>query len=303
MAEGDTPTVARRRVRLAIREARDAAGLTQSQVAEAMEWSHSKVIRIENGEVSISPNDLRPLLTHLGVKDRAAVNELVAAARIARKRQRQAWYQKPELREHMSDALRHLIEYEAEATEIRNYSTHYVPGPIQTPEYAEALTGAHDELDHEQIKAVLEARIHRRAAIVPRLGTSVQFYCLLDESVFRRPTGGREVFAGQLRELHHLATQKSIHIRMLPFDLQYPIANNATYDLLSLSDGASSEVLYRENGISDEVIEDRAVVSRHRQRFDQLWQIADSESDTIRFMKDRIATLENTILDSQAVSK
>ena len=297
MAEGDTPTVARRRVRLAIREARDAAGLTQGQVAEAMEWSPSKVIRIENGEVSISPNDLRPLLTHLGVKDRAAVNELVAAARIARQRQRQAWYQKPELREHMSDALRHLIEYEAEATEIRNYSTHYVPGPIQTPEYAEALTGSHDELDQEQIKAVLEARIHRRAAILPRLGTSVQFYCLLDESVFRRPTGGKEVFAGQLRELHRLATQQSIHIRMLPFDLQYPIANNATYDLLSLSDGANSEVLYRENGISDEVIEDRAVVTRHRQRFDQLWQIADSESDTIGFMKDRIATLENTILD------
>jgi transcriptional regulator with XRE-family HTH domain len=295
--------VARRRVRLAIREARDAAGLTQIQVAEAMEWSHSKVIRIENGEVSISPNDLRPLLAHLGIKDRAAVNELVAAARIARQRQRQAWYQKPELREHMSDALRHLIEYEAEATEIRNYSTHYVPGPIQTPEYAESLTGSHDELGQEQIKAVLAARIHRREAILPRLGTSVQFYCLLDESVFRRPTGGREVFAGQLRELHRLATQHSIHIRMLPFDLQYPIANNATFDLLSLSDGASSEVLYRENGISDEIIEDPVVVTRHRQRFDQLWQIADSESDTIGFMKDRIATLENTIPDSQAVIK
>ncbi len=69
MAEGDSPTVARRRVRLAIREARDAAGLTQSQVAEAMEWSHSKVIRIENGEVTIYPNDLRPLLSYLRVSD------------------------------------------------------------------------------------------------------------------------------------------------------------------------------------------------------------------------------------------
>jgi transcriptional regulator with XRE-family HTH domain len=64
MAEGDSPTVARRRVRLAIREARDAAGLTQGEVAEATEWSHSKVIRIENGEVSISPNDLRPLFNY-----------------------------------------------------------------------------------------------------------------------------------------------------------------------------------------------------------------------------------------------
>src|ERR671926_1562016 len=102
MPEGDSPTVARRRVRLAIREARDAAGLTQSQVAEAMEWSHSKVIRIENGEVSISPNDLRPLLNYLGVKDRTVVADLVADARIARTRQRQAWYQTPRFREHLT---------------------------------------------------------------------------------------------------------------------------------------------------------------------------------------------------------
>src|SRR6187549_2416591 len=101
MAEGDSPTVARRRVRLAIREARDAAGLTQSQVAEAMEWSLSKVIRIENGEVSISPNDLRPLLSYLGIQDRATVGALLADARIARLRQRQAWYQAPEFREHL----------------------------------------------------------------------------------------------------------------------------------------------------------------------------------------------------------
>ena len=66
MAEGDSPTVARRRVRLAIREAREPHNLTQQQVAEQMEWSLSKVIRIESGEVSISVNDLRPLLPFLG---------------------------------------------------------------------------------------------------------------------------------------------------------------------------------------------------------------------------------------------
>jgi len=57
MAEGDSPTSARRRVRLAIREAREAAKLTQQQVAEEMEWSLSKVFRIESGEVTVSVND------------------------------------------------------------------------------------------------------------------------------------------------------------------------------------------------------------------------------------------------------
>ena len=58
----DSPAIARRRVRLAVRDARLDKKLTQSEVAEAMEWSLSKVMRIESGEVTISPNDLRPLL-------------------------------------------------------------------------------------------------------------------------------------------------------------------------------------------------------------------------------------------------
>jgi transcriptional regulator with XRE-family HTH domain len=292
MTEGDTPTVARRRVRLAIREARDAAGLTQNQVAEEMEWSLSKVIRIESGEVSISQNDLKPLLGYLGIKDKAAVNALVADARIARTRQRQAWYQRPEFRDHLSQQLLRLIEYEAEAVAIRNYSTHYIPGPIQTADYAAALTGSHDELPAEQIRAVVDARRQRRETVLSRLGSSLKFFCLLDESVFMRPTGGATIFAAQLRDIHHLASTDLINVRMLPFTLPYPIANNATFDLLSLSTEPGSEIMYRENGIADELIEDSAITERHLERFNQLWQIADDEADTIEFIKGRIEYLE-----------
>lgn len=89
MAEGDSPTVARRRVRMVLRDARESAGLTQLEVAEQMEWSLSKVIRIENGDVTIAPNDLRPLLSFLGVKDRTIVADMLATAKIARTRQTQ----------------------------------------------------------------------------------------------------------------------------------------------------------------------------------------------------------------------
>src|SRR3712207_2378706 len=116
MASGVTPAVARRRLRLILREAREAKEFTQAQVAEAMEWSLSKVIRIENGEVTISPNDLRPLLNHLGITNRAKVEALVQDARTSRARKQQMWYEEPRLREHLTPALRHLIEYEAEAT-------------------------------------------------------------------------------------------------------------------------------------------------------------------------------------------
>jgi transcriptional regulator with XRE-family HTH domain len=129
MAAGDTPTVARRRVRLALREAREAAGMTQTDVAEAMEWSLSKVIQIESGEVSIAPNDLRPLLGHLGIKDRARVEQLHVDAKTARTRQRQSWWQAPLYREYLSALLLRLIEFEGDAVAIR-FGLYVIPGPL-----------------------------------------------------------------------------------------------------------------------------------------------------------------------------
>jgi transcriptional regulator with XRE-family HTH domain len=296
MAEGDSPTVARRRVRLAIREARDVAGLTQSQVAEAMEWSHSKVIRIENGEVSISPNDLRPLLSYLGIKDRDDVNSLLADARIARTRQREAWYQKPEFREHMSDGLRRLVEYEVEATAMRSYSVYYPPGPLQTLAYASALTGAwNHEMPEEKLATIVEARRRRHEFMRGRL-ESMRVFLVLDQSVFERQIGGPAVLVGQLQELHDLADRGLVAMRMLPFDMNTPIANNGSFDLLSIGGG---EVLYRENGLSDELVEDAATTARHRERFEQLWQVATEEVDTIDFVKGRIQFLQTKVSDSQ----
>src|SRR3954449_10628508 len=105
MAAGDSPMIARRRIRLTVREAREAKGLTQSDVAEAMEWSLSKVIRIEGGEVSISPNDLRPLLGFLQIRDRGVVDGLIADAKAARVRQKRFWWQEERFKDHLTPAL------------------------------------------------------------------------------------------------------------------------------------------------------------------------------------------------------
>lgn len=67
---GESPAAARRRLRLALRRARETAGLTQGKVAEALDWSVSKVNRIEKGDVTVSTTDLRALLELYGVVDR-----------------------------------------------------------------------------------------------------------------------------------------------------------------------------------------------------------------------------------------
>src|SRR3954447_8887894 len=117
MSSGDTPAVARRKVRLAIKDARNAKGDTQTDVAEAMEWSLSKVMRIENGEVTISQNDLRPLLSYLGIRDRTVVDDLIRAAKASK--QRRQWWDEKRFHESLTPAMRQLIQYEAEASVVR----------------------------------------------------------------------------------------------------------------------------------------------------------------------------------------
>ncbi|MGH3765719.1 MAG: helix-turn-helix domain-containing protein [Pseudonocardiaceae bacterium] len=69
-----------------LRDNRILAHRTQRQVAQAMDWSLSKVLRIETGAVGISTTDLRALLTYYGTKDEQQIEELVELARIARTR-------------------------------------------------------------------------------------------------------------------------------------------------------------------------------------------------------------------------
>src|ERR1700733_8626614 len=79
------PSVYRRRLRNILRRTREARGITQATAASAMEWSVSKLIRIETGTVTISVNDLRALLAHYKINDAERVNELIGMAKNSRK--------------------------------------------------------------------------------------------------------------------------------------------------------------------------------------------------------------------------
>jgi len=108
-----------------------------------------------------------------------------------------------------------------------------------------------------------------------------------------RPVGGREIFIDQLRDLHRLATSGVIKLRIIPFTVNFPLVNNGTFDLLSLdADDTRSMLLYRENGLTDEVVETESSTRQHRTQFDKVWQQALDESDTIDFVQARIDKLE-----------
>lgn len=285
MSNIDSPAVARRRVRLALRAARLAKKLTQSQVARAMDWSLSKVIRIEKGEVNVSPSDLKVLLEHLDVTDPGTVEELLDDVRLSRS---ERWTVSSDDREHMTPAMLELFQFEADATAIRYYNPLVIPGPLQTSAYTRAILASYPRpLD----RATAEARIafrQRRRERLERPGAP-DYLVLLDESVLWRGAGGPDVMAEQLRLLESLTNGGHIQLRVIPLSghLIFQIGPFVLADL-----EGTSALLYRETAVGDETVHDPDVVGPHRTLFVQMWNAAVDETASLGLVAERVRRLQ-----------
>ncbi|WP_432980937.1 helix-turn-helix domain-containing protein [Dactylosporangium sp. CA-233914] len=281
MSSGDTPAVARRKVRLAIKDARNAKGDTQTQVAEAMEWSLSKVMRIESGEVTISQNDLRPLLSYLGVKDRKVVEELVQAAKASK--QRRQWWDDKRYQGMLTAAMRQLISFEAEASRVLSFAPAAIPGWLQTEAYALAITQQYvGELTAQEIDARVAIRAERRK-MIRRRSPWPKLFALLDESVLLRQVGGPDVLREQLAAISAAIDEGWVSVRLHPLASPYPAFG--LFDLLYLSDAENGHaVLYRESGPVDEIVDDAVRITRHREGWDRMWAGSINEEDSARMI-------------------
>jgi transcriptional regulator with XRE-family HTH domain len=277
MVAGDSPAVARRRLRLALRRAREAAGRTQGEVAKALEWSLSKVNRIESGENTISNADLEILLRLLGVVGPDEVGRLLEDARAARRR---SWWDRPEYRAHLNPATTRMFQFEGQASTIRTFQVAFVPGLLQTREYAASIIGAvaGDEMSQETRRARLETRMRRRRQVLDR-DDPPRYLVILDEFVPRRTVGDRAVMVEQLRFVATVARRPNVLVRMLPRERATYLLLGA-FTIFDLND-EENVVLYRESGVADETVDSSEVVRRFRRGFELMWDICLPEEATI----------------------
>jgi transcriptional regulator with XRE-family HTH domain len=291
MAADETPAGARHRLRIALRRAREETGLTQSQVADALESSLSKVQRIESGEVSVSNSDLKALIALYGITDSNRVDQLVQSARATRTTsRRKGWWEQPRYRQHLTAALSQFLQFEQEATAIRVYNPSLFPGLLQTPDYAlVVLDFWRAELSKEAREVRWEVRMRRRADFLERSQSS-RYYLLLDESVLHRVVGGPKVMHDQLREILSFIRQGKIMARVVPYARAAPLAMLNHFSILSL-DGDDDAILYQEAQLADFIEQSPPRIRLYRERFEKLWELALSEEATERLVEAKAAAL------------
>jgi len=246
---------------MALRRDRDAARLTQEQVAGSMDWSLSKVIRIEAGTVSISTNDLRALLRLYAVQDDAEVRELLELARAARKR---GWW--TAYRDAVPGGFLDFIGLESDATVHRYFQSLVVPGVLQTKEYARIViaTTMPTDPDEDQLKTLVEIRLKRQENILE----------CPDESVIHRVAGSRQIMRAQLIHLVDCARRPGITIRVLPFAAgHHPVMARASV-VLEFPDEGDDPVLYVEDAFAGEILDRPQDMGIYYRAFEKLDRMA-----------------------------
>ncbi|MFI6642719.1 helix-turn-helix domain-containing protein [Streptomyces sp. NPDC050504] len=205
-----SPAIQRLQLRTELRKARKEVGLTQREVAREMEWSPSKLLRIEAGEVGVSVHDLRPLLGLYRITDEGAVERLLGLARGSRK------MPFTEYRDIYGPQFLNFLAMESSAFVTRAFQPLAVPGLLQTEEYAEEMIRAYssDRFSGPQLQRMLEGRMLRQEALDRDDGET---FFILDEAVLRRQVGGPRVMRTQLRRLAELAAHPRRQIMIFPF--------------------------------------------------------------------------------------
>lgn len=274
------PQSAQRQLRVALRRARVSLNMTQKEVADALDWSNSKLVRIEGGTVGISVTDLKALLLHYGITEADKVDQMVEMARASKKN---AWWQT--YREYFTPQFIAFLGLEASAVRIRQFQNLVVPGLLQISGYINVLTRLNAGEEHA--KRNTEIRLKRQGLIADDNGPEMFF--VLDESVLYREVGDITVMRAQLSRIKELAQHPRLSIQILPFSAGVHNGMKSSFEIFEMSNGSDDYALLLERLHDDVLYQDPTDETREFVNyFFELEKIALPAAETPRIIDERL---------------
>jgi len=283
MASDQGPVVQSALLRRELVRLRRERGLTQAQVASSLDWSASKVIRLEGGGSSITMVDLGALLSQYGVRSAAERERLQALNRGARKR---GWWES--YKDDLSPAYLNYIGFEAGAAFIRQFQIGFIPGLLQTREYARVVTAV-GSVDPKEVDKFVDLRLRRQQELAQRQSRPQQYFAI-DEAVIRRHVGiktSRAIMPAQLRSIADRVEQDDgLTVRVIPFASGAHPGLFDTFTLLEF-DGQLPDVLYLEAAREEYnlIAENDPRAAKYAEDFEQLLVDALSPERSIELIR------------------
>jgi transcriptional regulator with XRE-family HTH domain len=163
--------------------------------------------------------------------------------------------------------FRQWARLERVAVSLCTYECRLVPGLLQSEGYARALfENRLPLLTEEQTEAQVEARLERQRMLHDR--PTVPFHFIVEESVFRRRLGGRDVLRGQLDLVLELTAPPNVLLQVMPTEAEFHACMDGPVRLLETREGR--RLAYSEGQENGRLISDRKEVRLLQQRYDTL---------------------------------
>ncbi|PXX54100.1 helix-turn-helix protein [Nocardia tenerifensis] len=273
------PTVLRIALGSRLRQLREDCGVTREAAGDWIRGSHAKISRMELGRTGVKERDLRDLLTLYKVVDE---DKRETYFELCRRANDPGWWHR------YSDLLPSWFEtyigLEQAATTIRTYEGQFVPGLLQTADYARSVIEIGTDEPTERRVAVRMRRqeiFHRASA--PTL------WAVLDESALRRPVGGERVLEDQIKHLITMAEHPKVRIQVLPFSVGGHAAMGGSFSILRFPEPELPDIVYTEQIASSLYFEKRRDVEFYKSVMDRVSVQALTPARSEQFLRTLLA--------------
>ncbi|MGH3869395.1 MAG: helix-turn-helix domain-containing protein [Pseudonocardiaceae bacterium] len=273
-------TLPQRQLARALRRLREGAGLTLEEAAPQLDWSTSKLGRIETAHQGVDVHGVRSVLDLYNIGG-AQWTEIIELTREARK--------KDEWHSHRPGGQGYL-GLEADAVVVHNYQLAYVPGLLQTEDYMRTLFRQSWRRHTDAvIDWEVQARLRRQRRLTKQ--PALELVAIVDEAVLQCPVGGAKIMQAQLHYMVEQAALPSVCLQVLPSSLGMHSGMDGSFTLLGFAEPDEPEIAYVEHTAIALHLNKEAEVHAFRLVFDRLRSEALSQHDSVAFVERLAADL------------
>jgi transcriptional regulator with XRE-family HTH domain len=254
------PTVLRILLGTQLRRLRESRGITAQEAARAIRGSESKISRIELGRTSVREVDIIDLLRLYGITDPAEREELLTLAGQAN--EPGWWHQYQDV---LPGWFQAYIGLEESAESIRSYESQFIPGLLQTDEYAAAVLALGDfSLEEAERLVFLRKERQRRFS-----SGGLRLWAIVDEVALRRPVGSPQIMRAQLEHISDVCDQPGFALQVVP-DSAGAFAAPGSFSILRFAVPDLPDVVYIEQLTSAMYLDKPVDVERYATAMDRL---------------------------------
>jgi transcriptional regulator with XRE-family HTH domain len=247
-----------------LRRLREAKGITREDAGYTIRASESKISRMELGRVSFKERDVTDLLSLYGVDDET---ERAALVTLVREANQAGWWHS--FSDAMPNWFQTYVGLEEAAALIRTYQVQFIPGLLQTEDYARAIVLLNrPHMDPSELERRINVRMRRQKLVAD--GDGPRLWAVVDEAALRRPVGGPAVMKAQIQRLIDAADMPNVVVQVMPFRFGGHAAESGAFTILRFPEQDLPDVVYLEQLTSALYLDKRDDVDQYVQVMERL---------------------------------